>query len=146
MKGRKARNEKDQKQAVAKVAESTHVTKSDALSTILKVKGWAKVEPLLRGFDLSHEHCLVIDKEASRASVCTGPEAANFLREHRPPLPDLSPEQVRQVEESVARGWHEVQVDPVEVARAMQEQRARVGQMMSWLDMCPVPPRGRDDF
>jgi hypothetical protein len=42
MKGRKARKEKDQKNAVAKVAESTHVTKSDALSTILKVKGWAR--------------------------------------------------------------------------------------------------------
>ena len=42
MKGRKARKKNEQKQAVAKVAESTHVTKSDALSTILKVKGWAK--------------------------------------------------------------------------------------------------------
>ena len=42
MKGRKARNKKDQKNVVAKVAESTHVTKSDALSTILKVKGWAR--------------------------------------------------------------------------------------------------------
>ena len=42
MKGRKARNKRDQTKAVAKVAESTHVTKSDALSTILKVKGWAR--------------------------------------------------------------------------------------------------------
>ena len=41
MKGRKASKQKAQK-AVAKVAESTHVTKGDALSTILKVKGWAK--------------------------------------------------------------------------------------------------------
>jgi hypothetical protein len=41
MKGRKARKQKAQN-AVAKVAESTHVTKSDALSTILKVKAWAK--------------------------------------------------------------------------------------------------------
>ena len=42
MKGRKARNKKDQTKAVAKLAESSHVTKSDALATILKVKGWAK--------------------------------------------------------------------------------------------------------
>ena len=42
MKGRKARKAKDQTKAVAKVAESTHVTKSDALATILRVKGWAK--------------------------------------------------------------------------------------------------------
>ena len=40
MKGRKARQQKDQK-AVARVAESTHVFRSDALSTILKVKAWA---------------------------------------------------------------------------------------------------------
>jgi hypothetical protein len=42
MKGRKARTQNDQKKAVAKVTESTHVTKSDAVATILKVKGWAK--------------------------------------------------------------------------------------------------------
>lgn len=41
MKGRKARKAKVQK-TVAKVAESTHGTRSDALSTILKVKGWAR--------------------------------------------------------------------------------------------------------
>jgi hypothetical protein len=41
MKGRKARKQKAQK-VVAKVAESTHVTKSDAVSTILKVKAWAR--------------------------------------------------------------------------------------------------------
>lgn len=42
MKGRKARKQSDQKQSVAKVAEATHVSKGDALSTILKVKAWAK--------------------------------------------------------------------------------------------------------
>ena len=41
MKGRKARKMSDQKQSVAKVAESTHVTRSDAVSTIRKVKAWA---------------------------------------------------------------------------------------------------------
>ena len=40
MKGRKARKQKAQK-VVTKVAESTHLTKSDALSTIRKVKAWA---------------------------------------------------------------------------------------------------------
>ena len=42
MKGWKARKVKAQKKAVAKVSESTHVSRSDALSTILKVKGWAR--------------------------------------------------------------------------------------------------------
>ncbi len=40
MKGRKARNKKDQKTA-AKVAEATLVIKGDVLSTILKVKACA---------------------------------------------------------------------------------------------------------
>src|SRR6188768_2004112 len=40
MKGRKARKQKDQKTA-AKVAAATLAIKGDALSTILKVKGWA---------------------------------------------------------------------------------------------------------
>ncbi len=42
MKGRKARKEKDQKNAVANVAEATLVIKGDAVSTILKVKALAK--------------------------------------------------------------------------------------------------------
>jgi len=42
MKGRKARKQKDQKTATAKVAEATLTIKGDALSTILKVKAWAK--------------------------------------------------------------------------------------------------------
>ena len=80
-----------------------------------------------------------------RASVCTGPKPADFLRQHRPPLPDLSPEQVRQIEEAVAQGWREEQVDQAEVMGQMQEQRARVGRLMAWLDMCPdAQERGRD--
>lgn len=41
LKGRKARRKKAQK-TVAKVAESTHVNRSDAVAKILKVKSWAK--------------------------------------------------------------------------------------------------------
>jgi hypothetical protein len=41
VKGQKARKQKVQN-VIAKVAESTHVTNSDALTTILKVKAWAK--------------------------------------------------------------------------------------------------------
>ena len=44
MKGRKARKKKEQNTVAtaAKVAEATLVVKGDALSTILKVKAWAK--------------------------------------------------------------------------------------------------------
>ena len=43
IKGRKARKKNNQKaqNAVAKVSESTHVTKADALSTILRIKALA---------------------------------------------------------------------------------------------------------
>jgi hypothetical protein len=39
----------------------------------------------------------------------------------------------------------EERVHQAEVMRAMQEQKARVGRMMSWLDQCPVlkPGEGR---
>jgi hypothetical protein len=40
IKGRKARKKKAQR-TVTKVAESTHGTRSDAVTTILKVKSWA---------------------------------------------------------------------------------------------------------
>jgi hypothetical protein len=40
MKGRKARRKKAQR-TVAKVTESTHGSRSDAVATILKVKSWA---------------------------------------------------------------------------------------------------------
>jgi len=42
IKGRKARKTKSSENTVTKVAESTHVTRTDAVSTILKVKSWAK--------------------------------------------------------------------------------------------------------
>jgi hypothetical protein len=41
IKGRNARKTKVQK-TVTKVAESTHTTRTDAVSTILKVKAWAR--------------------------------------------------------------------------------------------------------
>jgi len=42
MKGRKARKQKDRNTATAKVAEANLVIKGDAVSTILKMKAWAK--------------------------------------------------------------------------------------------------------
>lgn len=104
------------------------------------------VEPLLRAFDLTSpdsDRVLVIDQGGSRASVATGAEAAEFLRQHRPPLPELPPD----VEQSLAdyltpifKEWQEQAVDPQAVQQAMAEQRGRVGRMVSFLDMCPVPP------
>jgi hypothetical protein len=104
------------------------------------------VEPLLRPFDLTSPDSnlvLVIDQQGSRASVATGSEAADFLRQHRPPVPQLTDEQMARVEELVLQGWREEHVDQAEVLRQMQEQRARVGRVMSWLDMAPVPEDGK---
>lgn len=99
------------------------------------------VEPLLRPFDLKRD-CLVIDKEGCRASVCNGTDAAEFLREVRPPL-SLGPTgEPGSVIDQFQGGWVEVPAE--EVQRAMDEQRGRVGRMLSWLDMAPVPGEGRE--
>jgi hypothetical protein len=100
------------------------------------------VEPLLRGFDLHGHHCLVFDREVNRVSIATGPESAAFLLRHRPPLP---PSQRMtggpgSLVEQITTGWREEKVDQEAVRRAMDEQRGRVGRMMSWLDMAPTPP------
>lgn len=90
---------------------------------------------------------LLIDREKNRASLVPAVEARSFLHDQWPPEPPLSPEQQaelqRRIEEMVSQGWREIQVDPQEVMRLMQEQRGRVGRMMSWLDMAPEPPSGK---
>jgi hypothetical protein len=83
---------------------------------------------------------LVVDRAGARASVATGEQAAEFLRQHRPPVPQLTDEQLARVEELVSQGWREEQVDQAEVARAMAEQRGTVSRVTSWLDVAPVPP------
>jgi hypothetical protein len=42
IKGRKARRTKSSQNTVTRVVESTHVARTDAVTTILKVKAWAK--------------------------------------------------------------------------------------------------------
>lgn len=101
------------------------------------------VEPLLRPFDLTSfdsNLVLMIDQDGARASVATGDQAAEFLRRHRPQPVELSAEQVAQAEALDAKGWREEYVDQAEVVRAMDEQRGRMGRLMAWLDLCPVPP------
>ncbi|VTR95114.1 Uncharacterized protein OS=Meiothermus silvanus (strain ATCC 700542 / DSM 9946 / VI-R2) GN=Mesil_2842 PE=4 SV=1 [Gemmata massiliana] len=104
------------------------------------------VEPLLRDFDLTSAQsdlCLVFDLEGTRASIASATEAAEFLRRHRQPLPPAPPmtEPLRSLAEQLQEGFEEVKVDHNAVAKAMAEQRGRVGRLMSWLDQCPTPPR-----
>jgi hypothetical protein len=108
------------------------------------------VEPLLRPFDLvSRESTLmlVFDQAACRVSVATGEQAAEFLRQVRPPAVELTPEQAAEVQAAidaaVEKGWHEVPVDHEAVRKAMQEDRARLARVMSWLDLAPTPDAGR---
>ncbi len=111
------------------------------------------VAPLLSRFDLGSSeeegrHALVIDRLAQRASVAPLEQAREFLHQQWPTQPPLSPEQEeafrRKLDELMAKGLHEVPVDHEAVVRAMEEQRGRIARMMSFLDMCPVPPwRGR---
>ncbi len=46
----------------------------------------------------------------------------------------------RKFEEVAAKCWEEMRVNQAAIMRQMQEQRGRVGRMVSWLDQCPVPP------
>jgi len=119
--------------------------------TFLAYRRHRSVAPLLEGFNLGYsdadaDHALVTDREANRASIAPVAEARQLLRDQHPPEPPLTEEQraglERQVAEMVARGWHEVPVDPEQVRRSMEEQRQRVGRMMSWLEMAPVPESG----
>jgi hypothetical protein len=110
------------------------------------------VAPLLAPFNLGYsdrdaDHCIVLDREAGRASVGAIDEAREFLHaRHRPP-PVVSREQaeaMRRELEAMMEGWREQTVDAEDVARMMEEQRGRFGRMISFLDMCPTPPaRGR---
>lgn len=107
------------------------------------------VAPLLAGWqfgnsDQDAEYALVIDREQNRASVATVREAGPFLEDQHPPPPELTPEQQAVFREEVDRllaEWREQPLDAAAVTRAMREQHARVGRMVSFLDLCPVPAR-----
>jgi hypothetical protein len=126
---------------------------SGASHAFLTYKRHKSVEPLLRGWNLGYsdaeaEHCLLLDRQRNRASIAPLAVARAFLKAQHPPARPLSAQEAetlrRQIEEAIAQGWQEVRVNPAEVQRLMQEQRQRVGRMVSFLDMCPTPPgRGR---
>jgi hypothetical protein len=109
------------------------------------------VSPLLSEFDFGsseHEgaHMLIIDREANRASVAPVGEARAFLTEHGPKPPELTPEQQILFEQELDRTlelWRTAPIDPDAIAKSMVEQRGRIGRMMSFLDMCPVPEQGQ---
>lgn len=108
-----------------------------AVGTLLDDVGIGLTEPRA-------ENWLLIDTEAGRASIVPVNEARQFLRDQYPEQPPLTPEQIAAVQgrmdAMLAEGWREERVDPEAVMKAMAEQRARVGRMLSWLDMAPVPP------
>lgn len=115
----------------------------------LAYKRHRAVAPLLEPFDLGSSeedgtHMILIDRAENRASVAPVAEARAFLQAQHPPAPDLNPEQREEFEREVERLLAEHRARPIDhaaIAKAMEEQRGRVGRMMSWLDQCPVPPR-----
>jgi hypothetical protein len=106
------------------------------------------VAPLLAPFDLGSSeedgtHMLLIDRQTNQASIVPVAEARDFLTRQHPPAPELTLEQQEAFQKELERllaEWRQRPVDLEAVARQMAEQRARVGRMMSWLDMAPVPP------
>lgn len=121
--------------------------------------GWAfssyarhrAVAPLLDPQDLgSDDHAapavLLIDREANRATITPAAEAREFLRDQWPPMAELTPEQQAAFGKEFPRLLAEQNSQPVDneaIARQMQEQRGRVGRLMSFLDLCPEPPERR---
>lgn len=107
------------------------------------------VAPLLDPHDLGgadHEALLVllIGREKSRASIASVVEARAFLKNQWPPEPPLTEEQEAAFHRELDRIFAEQRSRPIDhdaIAKAMAEQRGRVGRMMSFLDMCPVPKR-----
>ena len=90
-------------------------------------------------------HCLLIDREANRARIAPLAEAGEFLRRQWSHLPEARPGASGAAEMTLddlldLAGWREERVDMAAVQKAMAEQRGRVGRMISFLDMCPVPP------
>jgi hypothetical protein len=95
--------------------------------------------------DLDAEYALLIDRQQNRASVAHLQEVRPFLEAQHPPAPELTPEQReafrREVERMLAE-WRERPIDHEAVASEMAAQQGRIGRMMAWLDMCPVPEQG----
>ena len=123
-------------------------TGSGATWSFLAYRRHRAVAPLLADWNLGYsdvdaEYALVIDREANRASIAPLATATAFLAAQHPPEPELTPVQQaafqRELERLLAE-WRTRPVDHAAVAHEMAEQRARVGRMMSWLDMAPVPP------
>ncbi len=119
--------------------------------SFLAYKRHRAVAPLLRDVDLGSSeedgtHVLLIDRTANRASVAHAAEARAFLQQQHPPEPELTPEQQAEFEKELTRLLAEHRTRPIDheaIAREMNEQRGRVGRMMSWLDMAPVPGQGQ---
>jgi hypothetical protein len=109
------------------------------------------VGPLLDRWNLGYsdadaEHCLILDRAASHASVAPLAVARAFLRSQHPPSPELTPERCealqRRLKEITSQGWQELRGEPEEIWRRMNQQRQAMARMVSWLDQCPWP-RGR---
>ncbi|WP_082838873.1 hypothetical protein [Gemmata sp. SH-PL17] len=87
---------------------------------------------------------MLIDREESRATVATTEAARTFLFGQHPPAPEMTPEEQEAVQREFMRLLDEMRSRPIDheaIARQMEEQRGRMGRMMSWLDQCPVPPQ-----
>lgn len=130
------------------------LTYSDGISSG-SANGWTfqayarhrAVAPLLDPHDLGgadHEapFVLLIDRERNRATIAKADEARAFLLAQWPPEPPATEEQRAAHRREMDQILKEMAARPIDhdaIARGMAEQRSRLGRLMSWLDMCPVP-------
>ena len=108
------------------------------------------VAPMLEGFNLGAsdriaEHCLLIDQQRNLAFIVPIRDAETFLRNQWPPEPPLTEEQRQAIQEKMEELLKQggQQIDSAAVGRWMADQRGRLGRLMAWLDMAPVPKGGK---
>jgi hypothetical protein len=92
--------------------------------------------------DVTAEECLIIDREATRASIARIEEAQPFLQAQWPPQPPMTPEQEAAFNREMERLMEEMRNRPIDwdaIAREQREQQTRMAVMLAYLDQCVLP-------
>ena len=111
------------------------------------------VFPLLEPFDLGSSeedavHMLLIDRTASRANIAASvDEDPHVSRRPTPSAPGTHPRAARSVQPGTGTVARRVagagrSITRPSLGRWPSESGDRVGRMMAWLEMCPVPEQG----
>jgi hypothetical protein len=89
--------------------------------------------------DSEATECLLLDRGEGVLYVAPVRSARRLLIQQHPPLPELTPEDLSALQERLAdlsRQWREerVEVSQADIARAMQEERQAIDEIVAFLD------------